>query len=91
MKKILDVSSLTRAEVVPYYTYLIVSKSSDGEVKRMNDLILSKWTASGLLYIKAKAWKMANSLGYTFENGWSGKTLPQAYDAIQSLKRHNLT
>lgn len=68
MDRILDVSNLTRSEVVPYYTYLIISSPSDGEVKRMNDLILSKWKVSGLMYIKDRAWKAAISLGYTFEN-----------------------
>jgi hypothetical protein len=86
MRKITDVSKLTREQVVPYYTYLIISNPSDGEVKRMNDLILTKWKVSGLIYIKEHAWKTANSLGYTFENAWGGKTLPQAYEAIESLK-----
>lgn len=86
MKKITDVSNLTRAEIVPYYTYLIISDPSDEEIKRMNDLILTKWKVSGLIYIKEKAWKVANSLGYTFENAWGNETLPEIYNAIKSLR-----
>lgn len=86
MEKILDVSNLTRAEVVPYYTYLIVSSPSNGEVKRMNDLILSKWKMSGLLYIKEQSWKEAATLGYTFENAWGNKDLTEIYQAIESFK-----
>jgi hypothetical protein len=87
MKKITDVSNLTRAEVVPYYTYLIICNQDDEEAQRINDLILSKWEKSGLLYIKEQAWKAAERLGYTFENGWGNKTVPQIYEAIESHKR----
>lgn len=39
-----EVASLTRDEVVPYYRKLILDKNrSDDEVKRINNLILSKW------------------------------------------------
>jgi hypothetical protein len=85
--KLTDISNMTRAEVVPYYAYLIISSASDGEVKRVNDLILSKWSPSGLLYIKDQAWKVAKHLGYTFEKGWGNMTLPQAYNSVESLKR----
>ena len=81
-----DVSNLTRDQVVPFYTYLIVSNASDGEVKRLNNLILSKWTKSGLVYIKEKSWKLAAHLGYTFEKGWGSLTLPQAFNSVKSLK-----
>jgi hypothetical protein len=84
--KVTDVSNLVREQLVPYYAYLIISNPSQAEVKRTNDLILSKWKPSGLLYIKDKAWKLANSLGYTFEKAWGDKTLPQMYEAVQSLK-----
>jgi hypothetical protein len=67
MDKLTDVSNLTRAEVVPYYTQLILNNhqpGNDEEVKRVNQLILSKWKVSGLIYIKENAWKAANALGY---------------------------
>jgi hypothetical protein len=86
MTKLMDVSNLTRAEVVPYYTYLIISNPSDGEVKRVNDLILAKWSASGLLYIKEQAWKAAKALGYTFEKSWGDKTLDEMVEAIHKLR-----
>lgn len=69
-QELINVSGLTRAEIVPYYTLLIVSDSSDDEVKRINNLILSKWSKSGLVWIKERAWKAAEALGYTFEKGW---------------------
>lgn len=90
MEKILDVSNLTRDQIAPHYAYLIIANQSDGEVKRMNDLILSKWKVSGLIYIKEKAWKIAGSLGYTFENAWGSMTIAQIYDSIESLKRQCL-
>jgi hypothetical protein len=66
-----SVDGMTRNEVVPYYTYLILcERHADDEVVRVNQLILSKWTHAGLLYIKEKAWKEANKAGYAFENGW---------------------
>src|SRR5690606_19936202 len=85
--KIVDVSNYTRDQIVPIYTHLIVTLTSDREVKRVNDLILSKWSKSGLLYIKNKAWKLAEHLGYTFESGWGTKQLPEVYNAVESLKR----
>lgn len=51
-----EVRTLTRDEVVPYYVHLILSDAPDEEIKRVNKLILTKWTSSGLLYIKEKAW-----------------------------------
>lgn len=58
MEKLTDVSKMTRDEVVPYYEFLISSSPSDGEVIRINNLILSKWSNSALTYIKEKAWKL---------------------------------
>lgn len=49
---------LKRNDVVPFYVDLILTTQDpfDAEVKRVNELILSKWTTSGLIYIKEKAW-----------------------------------
>ena len=52
-----DVSTMTRNEVIPFYKRLISSEPTNEEVIRVNQLILSKWTSSGLVYIKEKAWK----------------------------------
>jgi hypothetical protein len=52
-----EVQSLTRDQVVPYYVNLIVSNASESDIQRVNRLILSKWTSSGLNYIKEKAWR----------------------------------
>jgi len=70
-----SVDGLTRNQVVPHYRNLIVwylDKTGllalfivrDGlaeEVRRVNELILSKWKPSGLEYIKAKAWNNLDS------------------------------
>ena len=52
-----DVAGMTRDAVVPFYERLIKSNPTDEEVVRVNQLILSKWTPSGLIYIKEKAWQ----------------------------------
>lgn len=52
-----DVTNLTRDDVVPYYRKLINLACSDEEIQRVNKLILTKWTVSGLIYIKEKAWR----------------------------------
>lgn len=52
-----DVTSLTRNEVVPLYISLIKSNLDDLVVQAFNKKILSKWTLSGLEYIKEKAWR----------------------------------
>lgn len=56
MDSLTEVESLTRDQVVPYYKGLILTNAPDDEIKRVNKLILSKWTSSGLNYIKEKAW-----------------------------------
>ncbi len=63
-----DVSKLTRKQVVPYYTNLILASVETGnalgnpEVLRINKLILSKWTDSALDYIKKLAWRDAENI-----------------------------
>lgn len=52
-----DVAGMTRDAIIPFYESLIRSNATDEEVVRVNQLILSKWTSSGLIYIKEKAWK----------------------------------
>jgi hypothetical protein len=52
-----DVAGMTRDAVVIFYERFIRSNPTDEEVVRVNQLILSKWTSSGLIYIKDKAWK----------------------------------
>jgi len=56
-----DVSAMVRKDVIPYYVDLILNAPQD-EIIRVNNLILSKWTASGLLFIKDRAWKIVNNL-----------------------------
>lgn len=56
-----DVSKMIRNDVVPYYADLIHSYNNAQEAIRVNNLILSKWSPSGLIYIKNKAWKSIES------------------------------
>lgn len=84
--KVIDISKMKRNDVVPYYTLLIITDSCSPDVARFNELIISKWSTHALLYIKNKAWEMADSLGYTFENGWGNKSLIEIYGSITSLK-----
>ena len=58
------VADKTRNDIVPYYISLIRDRASGEEVIRVNQLILTKWTKSGLLYIKDKAWRF---LGYDYQ------------------------
>lgn len=57
-----DVTNLTRDQMVPYYVHLIIREPSgtSQEVVRVNNLIISKWSSSGLSYIKNKAWAIVN-------------------------------
>lgn len=56
-KKLVNLHYMTRDDVVPFYKDLIARQAPDEEVKRINNLILSKWKPSGLIYIKERAWK----------------------------------
>ena len=61
-RKFVNTFYMTRDDVVPFYVNLIISNPNDVEIKRVNDLILSKWSPSGLLYIKDKAWKRVEAI-----------------------------
>jgi hypothetical protein len=67
-RQLVSVDKMTRDDVVPYYASLIVS-GRHIDVSRVNQLILSKWTPSGLLYIKDKAWK-TEMYGMTLYERW---------------------
>jgi hypothetical protein len=67
-RRFVNTHYMTRNDVVPYYASLIIT-NDDNETKRINELILSKWTPSGLLYIKEKAWKTKIN-GLTLYDAW---------------------
>lgn len=67
-RKFVNTHYMTRDAVVPFYASLIIA-CDDAETKRINELILSKWTPSGLLYIKEKAWKTEYK-GMTLYEAW---------------------
>jgi hypothetical protein len=54
--KLVNLHYMFRNDVVPFYASLIIA-GDDKETVRINNLILTKWKASGLIYIKEKAWK----------------------------------
>jgi len=56
----IDISKLTRKEVIPFYQMLIENHFNELEseiVKSFNSKIMSKWKPSALIYIKDMAWK----------------------------------
>lgn len=55
-----DVSKMTRDQVVPYYVDLIYA-GQNKDTLRINNLILSRWSDSGLIYIKEAAWRIVNA------------------------------
>lgn len=68
LQSLQSVDGKTRNDVVPYYLNLLLmtdSRTAQGwteeqrktEILRVNNLILSKWSKSGLSYIKDKAWR----------------------------------
>ena len=62
MQPLTQVKDKTRNDIVPYYVDLIKTDPSNDEVVRVNQLILSKWKPSGLIYIKEKAWKIVDNI-----------------------------
>ena len=56
--KMTDLNGLLQAEIVPKYAVLIMDNPNDEDIVRVNKMIISKWSESGLLRIKEKAWKM---------------------------------
>ncbi|GAB3278397.1 hypothetical protein GCM10027347_52770 [Larkinella harenae] len=71
-QQLTDVTRLSRNDVAPYYADLILF-GSQKEVLRINGLILKKWQPSGLIYIKEKAWAIANTVGREAQETFSGK------------------
>lgn len=67
-RALVNINRMTRDDVVPFYANLIIA-SDDAETKRINELILSKWKPSGLIYIKEKAWKTEYK-GMTLFEAW---------------------
>lgn len=61
-----NVTAFTRDELVSLYVHLIRHKASDEVIKKVNDSILTKWSNSGLNYIKEKAWKIYDPDGKKF-------------------------
>lgn len=51
---------ITRDDIVPLYAHVIFWKEYFDVVK-INKAIMDKWSKSGLIYIKEKAWKKLDS------------------------------
>ncbi len=52
---------VTRDDIVPFYAQVIYWKDCFDVVK-VNKAIMDKWSKSGLIYIKQRAWKELDSL-----------------------------
>lgn len=57
---------MTRNDVVPVYVKMLQENISDDQVVRINGLIIKRWSASALIYIKDKAWKIYDPDGSKF-------------------------
>lgn len=67
-RKLVNLHFMTRDDIVPFYASLILA-CDDQETKRINELILTKYKPSGLIYIKEKAWKTKHK-GMTLYEAW---------------------
>lgn len=56
-KRLPDITGLTRDQVVLLYIDLILSDAPQDRVVNFNQMILSKWSNSALIYIKEKSWR----------------------------------
>lgn len=52
-------ATMKRNDVVPYYVDLLKSKHKQ-DFAIINWAIIKRWSKSGLLYIKTKAWKIVD-------------------------------
>jgi hypothetical protein len=58
-----NLGGLTQQEVIPMYANLITTHNiPDGEIGRVNAMIMNKWSNSGLILIKDKAWRIVKQL-----------------------------
>ena len=55
----MDLSKMTRSDVVPYYVKLIQNKEVSAlTIHLVNKRIMKYWPGDEFLYIKKKAWKV---------------------------------
>lgn len=59
---------MTRNDVVPIYVEMLKHTAHPDQIKRINGLIIERWSTSALLYIKVKAWKIYDPTGAKFLN-----------------------
>ncbi len=57
----IDISKLTRDDVVSFYVIMIEDCSNDLIIADFNKRIINRWSDSALVYIKEKAWKQIAS------------------------------
>ncbi|QKZ15164.1 hypothetical protein [Spirosoma sp. KUDC1026] len=62
-----SIKKMKRDDVVPYYVDMIKQDAATGEFgseecKRINNLIIDRWSVAALIYIKEKAWKQLPQL-----------------------------
>lgn len=62
-----DLRSMVRAEVVPIYLYMLFNDTHPDLIAKVNQLIINRWSVSGLIYIKEQAWKVYDPDGSKFK------------------------
>jgi hypothetical protein len=60
--------NMTRNEVVPIYVTMLQENVHPDQVRRINGLIIVRWSTSALLYIKERAWQIYDPDGKKFLN-----------------------
>lgn len=60
------VQRATRNEIVPIYVKILAEDTHPDQVVRINHLIINRWSAFALIYIKEKAWKIYDPTGEKF-------------------------
>lgn len=60
------ISGMVRDEMVPIYAQMLFDNASDYDVRRINTMIIDRWSTSALIYIKEKAWKAYDPTGEKF-------------------------
>jgi len=59
-----DLTNHTRKTASFMYANFILQNPSDEDVITVNQNIMNRWSKSGLIFIKEKAWRILKAAGY---------------------------
>lgn len=63
LQELKNLNGLVQSEVIAMYANLITeSNMPNEEIARINQMILDKWSNSGLIFIKDRAWRIVKGL-----------------------------